>query len=385
MKYLRDAKVVVLGMSILLSVVFAEEPLSKEAERYLDETRTATGDLIENAANGAVTNDKIGGRFDNYMDTVIWNDTFSKKTDKMPQQQLLGVGEKSIVLDTPADKMKKIWDAEEEKLAIRREKERNATKAIPSSYAGGYCTFDTTLSISKSNEYGKLDCLLDFGHGNYRKAEVFASFYPDYKREIVIALPIYVTFENQNKATLSGVILNAGKTSINIAGWVDNKRIQKMLGEGLLGTNDVIYNYVSGYMRALERSRTQSGIEYITSTDPQTGNTTTTPVSTTKTEKPEIKDYVISAGIEIVSSIFSVVGKDYMESTYPLFAVYPQKLYVEGVVSFDNQGLAKRFGTITAEVNKKSKQNNSDWLRKKDTTIQKYDRTYRGGSLGGTN
>ena len=373
---------IMVGCLYVTHFLYAENALAEEGEKYLDKTRKATGDITENVSNGKVTEDKVGGHFDNYMDTVIWNDTYLKKTNRRIQVQTVAIGTADIPLDTPLDKLNAEWKVEEQRLQSQREKESNQTKEISTRFAGGYCTFEEVLLISKFNEYGKMDCLLDFGQGAYRQVEVFASFYPDYKREMVIALPMYMTFRNENRATFSGVVLKSNKTSINLASWVDNKRIRKMFAEGLLVSNDIVYNYVSGYMRALQLSRTRTGVEYITTTDPQTGLSISTPVATTKTAPPEVKDYVISAGVELLSSIFSIVGKDYLDSTEPLFKVYPQKLYVEGIVSFDNVGLAKRFGKISDDSRNKALHNNEAWEKKKENIIQKHERNY--GQQGGT-
>jgi len=345
-----------------------------DGEKYLKDTRHITGDRTESAIKGDITDDRIGGKFDNYMDTVIWNDTKKRKTDKVSQTQLIQSGQGTIPLDSPIDRLNAEWEKEEQRLAQLKLADTN--KTIPSVFTGGYCTLHDTLSISKSNVYGKLDCLLDFGKGQYKKVEVFTSFYPDYKREMVIAIPSYVAFENQNRATFSGIVLKSDKTSVNVAGWVDNKRLQKLLGEGLLATNDTIYRYATGYMRALAESKRNDTVDYVTTTGPN-GFQTLVPIRRTNIEPPEVKDYLITGGIELLSNIFSIKGKDYLYSQKPLFAVYPQKLYIEGVISYDNEGLARRFGQISQSEAKKADTNSKEWTRDRNEIIQKYDRTYK--------
>lgn len=387
MKKLNYGFLLLMMTIITSSLLWSKNDLTIEAEKYLEETRKITGDITKSASKGEVIDDRRGGYFDNYMDTVIWNDTFTKKTNKIGQTQMSSSGQNSIVLDTPVDKIKAEWEAEETRLAILRASERNKTEELPIIFAGGYCTFEDTLALSKSNEYGKLDCMLDFGKGEYRRAEVFASFYPDYKREMVIAIPAYMTFENDNRATFSGIVLKGDKSSMNLAGWSDNKRMQKMIGEGLLATNEVVYNYASGYMRALQQSKVREEVVY-----PQSGNGTAaqgggyypgyypSPTRITNVAPPEARDYVITAGIEILSNIFAIGGKDYLYSTEPLFAVYPQKVYVEGMVSFDSKGLAQRFGQISQNNANRANTNNKDWLGKRDQVINRYNNRNRAGS-----
>lgn len=376
-------------VSLVLSFTSADEALINEAEKYLEKTREITGDITKNTVQGTKVDDRRGSYFDNYMDTVIWNDTFKKMTNNTHQKQITIAGTESIVLDTPVENLQAKWDAEEARLDALHARENNTSKESPIIFAGGYCMIEETLSISKFNEYGKLDCLLDFGEGKYKRAEVFSSFYPDYKREMVIAIPMYMTFEDDSRATFSGIVLKANKTSMNMAGWVDNMRIQKMLGEGLLMTNDIIYNYANGYMNALIQSRRREEIIY-----PNEGNGTYNggyggyqgygyPRTVTNIAPPEAKDYIISAGIQILSNIFAIKGKDYLYSKEPLFGVYPQKVYVEGMVSFDNKGLAQRFGKISQDNAGKAMQNNQSWKTERDQIIQKYGAPKVGASMGG--
>jgi len=392
MKKLQHRIAYVLLGFCLLSFVYAEEGLTKKAEDYLDKTRKITGDITENVSKGTEVDDRRGGYFDNYMDTVIWNDTFKKMTDNKPQVQGMKTGTQTIVLDTPVENLKAQWDAEEARLAALHANDTNKSNEAPIIFAGGYCTLEERLAISKFNEYGKLDCLLDFGEGKYKRAEVFTSFYPDYKREMVIAIPMYMTFEDDSRASFSGIVLKANKTSMNMAGWVDNRRIEKMLGEGLLMTNDIIYNYANAYMSALIQSKTREEVIY--PDEYADGNGTNRynnrypgyypyPRTTTNVAPPEARDYIISAGIQILSNIFAITGKDYMYSKEPLFGVYPQKVYVEGMVSFDRQGLAQRFGVISQTNKDKANKNSAAWKAERNQIIQKYGAPKTGLNMGG--
>jgi len=366
--------------------VYAEKTVNKEVEAYLEKTRKITGDITENAATGKKVEDKRDGYFDNYMDTVIWNDTFKKKTDNIPQTQISVAGTETIILDTPVDKLKAEWSAEEARLAALKAQERNVSKETPIIFAGGYCTLDETLAISKSNLFGKLECMLDFGEGGYKRVEVFTGFYPDYKREMVIAIPAYMTFDNGDRAMFSGIVLKANKTSMNMASWVDNRRMQKMLAEGLLMTNDLVYRYADGYMRALIASKVTEEVVYPPNYD---GNGSGTrnyydnyyypqPTSVRNVNPPEAKDYIISAGITLLTNIFSIVGKDYINSKEPLFAVYPQKVYVEGMVSFDNKGLAQRFGQISQSRQNQTNSNNQQWIGERNNIVNSYGHSKQG-------
>ena len=394
MKKLKRSILQLVLVCFVLSAVHAEKSLTKAAEEYLQKERTIEGDHAENVSKGVKVEDRRGGYFDNYMDTVIWNDTFKKMTDGKAQLQGMTAGTETIVLDTPVENLKAEWDAEEARLAGLRAGENNNSNETPIIFAGGYCTLEETLAISKFNEYGKLDCMLDFGKGEYKRSEVFASFYPDYKREMVIAVPMYMTFEDDSRASFSGIVLKANKTSMNLAGWVDNMRIQKMLGEGLLMTNDIIFNYANGYMNALMQSRKREELIYPNGYGDGNGTNNSiynngylgyypSPRTVTNVAPPEARDYVISAGIQILSNIFAIKGKDYLYSKEPLFGVYPQKVYVEGMVSFDRRGLAQRFGQVSQDNVNKANANTATWKSERNQIIQRYGAPKTGSAMGG--
>jgi len=107
------------------------------------------------------------------------------------------------------------------------------------------------------------------------------------------------------------------------------------------------------------------------------------PRTVTNVAPPEAKDYIISAGIQILSNIFAIKGKDYLYSKEPLFGVYPQKVYVEGMVSFDNKGLAQRFGKVSQDNVGKANQNNQTWKSERNKIIQQYGAPKTSSAMGG--
>jgi len=364
------------GVILLSCVLYGVSNSEVRTDEYIDNIRLLTGDVFSAGKNSTEVDDTTNSKYDTYMDTVIWNDIFRMKTKNVNINQSQPKAEETITLDDPLDRLNKKYIEDSKKAdSLRKNDEINST--IPDIFAGGYCTLHDTLSISKAYEFARLDCLMNIGKNVYRKVEVFASFYPDYKREIVVALPIYATFEDQRRASFSGVVLKEDKTSLNLSSWVDNKRIQKMLGEGLLAVNDIAYNYTNGYLRANADARLQTDITYLPTQNNQNGGNSYIPIRQTRTAPPEIRDYVVGGTIEILTSIASIFGKDYLHSSTPLFAVYPQRVYVEGILSFDNAGLSKRFGFISRDQEKRTDTNNKQWEKQKLDTIKKYDRTYR--------
>lgn len=151
--------------------------------------------------------------------------------------------------------------------------------------------------------------------------------------------------------------------------------------------NDIVYQYASDYMSALMQSRIKEEYVYPPGVD---GNNTN-PYNgyygysrgqrITNVAPPEARDYIITAGMQILTNIFAITGKDYMYAKTPLFAVYPQKVYVEGMVSFDRQGLAQRFGQISQGETSQATGNNAAWKSERDQIINKYGGVKTGSAI----
>lgn len=329
--------------------------------------------------DGSQINDKSGKSDDSYIDSVVYTDITERITLGRRKLILNSRGKKAIELGTPATEaageMAKLLSAEERARAERESSKRE----IPSYYTGGFCSVITPAEISKSSEFTTLECLLDFG-GEMRRADVFAGLYPDHKREILIGVPIYITFESGNRASFDGIILRENKASMNLSDWTDSKRIRKLFAEGMLVANDIAYTYGSRFLNALEQSKVEQKTEYIT-TDDGNGSTRVVPVTSTNIEKPEIEDYIVAAGLEFLTSIFSIGGKSYLYDARPLFRMNAgKKVYIEGVVDFNKNRLGKKFGIIGKDERGTVEKNN----QAEDALIMKKIQSYgvtRGGKI----
>jgi len=324
---------------------------------------------IDAVSEGNTTTDKVGKNIDNYYDSVVWVDISKKQTHGVPLTFTFSNGKNlTIMLDHPVEKINQIFKQKEAELKAKIAKQ-NINKEI-SYFAGGYCSIYRGVSISKSREFLKLNCNMDFGKNQYRPVSIFVALYPDYKREEVYAIPIYAELPSGNRATFNGIVLNESKTSANLADFVDNARLRKLLGESALATNDIAYRYITGYLNAKQESRNKVELHYITTTENNVTNTI--PIQTRTIAPPKVSDYLIGAGVELLAKLFSIKGKDYLYSSQPLFIINPKKVYVEGIMSFDNKGLAKRFGAISKDTEESSSRNNDVWNKNIDNIIKNY-------------
>jgi len=366
-------------LSILVAVgltVFANagQALKTLSDDYYDElNKINKADMNQSKA----VKDTKGGVKDSYYDSVIWTDIYRKTTHNVPLVQEYSNGKNlPTMLATPVDDLNKKYEIEKNKLLAKQAKQKANKDKVLSYFAGGYCIIPQSIQLSKGREFTKLNCSMNFGKGNYRPALIFAALYPDYVKEEVYAIPLYAELPSGNRATLNGIVLNDAKTSANVADWVDNARLRKLIAEGALATNDIAYKYVNGYLEAKQQSRTKTEIHYIQT---QNGNNTvSTPVQTQTVLPPKLSDYLIGAGVELLSKLFAIKGKDYLYSSNPLFIVNPKKVYVEGIFTLDNKGLAKRFGIIQQEQENSALNHNKSWQNELKNIGNSYGATSKG-------
>lgn len=379
-------------LPLLFTLTFGASDIGEKSSTYIDETRVGAGMEQHDSAKGRLKEDEMGQIDDTLMDVVVYNDIVRgeshHKTRPLVQKEARGKTQ-GIALASPASELakdslenEKAYKAEQERLALEKAEK---DKEIPSYFAGGYCTVNTPVKIIRSSEFTILNCMLDFGNGEFRDAQVFAGVYPNYRKETLTMLPIYATFNNQNRVNLSGVVLTADKGSLNVADHVENFKIRELVAEYGLAINDVAYNYATAYMSQLVASQTTTSTDYVTVSDPNNPNNTSpiVPVTTTNTLPPRASDYFTMAGINLLSQIFAIGAKNLLEDNEPLFRIYGGKrVYVEGIVTVDNKGLAQKFGKIAQDEQSNIQKENSDWTAEKRSLYQKYDTSRKSAEQG---
>lgn len=302
---------------------------------------------------------------DNFMDSVIYNDIYKKTSHRKSvvlSQPKAEEMKGTIKIATPksdyikfiTDRAKAIQEKEDKKLR----EEKVIKKEKPKYFVGGYCIATQRTEIIKASTFGSFNCEMNFGNGEYREISVFAGIYPDYQREIAIAIPIYATMPNGQRMEMSGVIMNMNKTSLNIANEVESYKIRRWVAKYGLAINDVAYKYATMWLADVRNSRTKSQTTYIpTNTG---GIVTTTPVQDINTEPPKPSDYWSAMGIELISKLFAIGAENILEDTAPLFTIYQgQRVWVEGVIDTDNSkmfGQLKDIGTNTINSIEKNNQ-----------------------------
>jgi len=338
-------------LSSVLSQVVAEDgentPELKDAIEARKKLNASIGNVLQNEEE-VTSGDGKTKLEDPMYDTVIYNDIYNKRSNR---------NQDHLVIDTPLQSIKKskIYLSHRdtylsEMEAIRKKQfaqyqeklneEKNKVLEKPKYFVGGYCIAMQRTEIVKASSFGSFDCELNFGSGHYREVQIFAGIYPDYQRELAIAIPIYATMPNGERMEMSGIAMNINKTSLNIANEVESYKMRRWVAKYGLAVNDVAYKYASMYLADKRASQTDSQIDYISSED----GTTTVPVQTVTTQAPSASDYFGAFGIELASRLFAIGAENLLEDTSPLFTIYKgQRIWVEGVIDTDN---SKIFGTL---------------------------------------
>ena len=324
--------------------------------------QTAKSENIRGGADGRKYH------IDDLYDTVIYNDNYYQRSHNNPTlfNNVMKAEPNSLVLDKPATRyFAQIEEQSKKQKALedaRLAEEAKKKNTIPKYFVGGYCIAMQRTELIKSSGFTTLDCDLNFGDEyGYRHAQVFASVYPDYKREIAIAIPIYATFDSGARATFNGIILNNTKTSLNIANEVETYKIRQNVVKYGLAMSDVAYQYANAYLTQLQLSRINQEISYIP-TQTSNGGVVTTPVQTTNVEAPKAGEYLALAGIGLLDRLLAIGADNLMADTAPLFTIYKgNRVWIEGVVDFDKNGASNKFGEISKGIKDEVTKNNDTY------------------------
>lgn len=219
-------------------------------------------------------------------------------------------------------------------------------------FVGGYCRVEQDIKIFGSDGFGELRCDLNFGKEGYKKVSVFTKFVPDYKREVLLAFPLYVKIGNV-RATAQGYFMNSNKTSLNVADYIDSARIKTLLSKSLLIANDIAYKQATAYMKALQNAQQTQQVTYYNT------DNNTVPIVTTNYQKPNPRDYWGVGLVELTSALIRLFGEDYLNNLKPLFKVNKNTLlYTEMVIKEDNASVYAKFGEIEKDRIKAVEQDN---------------------------
>lgn len=319
---------------ILTTACFSE---SVKMENYLKNNNSVDNTNIEYADNykDSGTKEQASG-FYNYSETIYSRiKNFRNSTDK----DLL-VDAKSVEVFNV--KQYKDNELNKNKEQISSEKDTSTPSSI---FTQGYCRFKSDIEISRMSEYSYLDC--DFNE--LGKGTLAVLLVPDFFAQAVVAQPLYISItdkfgrETRLKAT-NGAVLNANRTSINLANVMNDHMIEKILASTAYKGGQTATTQAQAYLEAKKEARTKETITYVS-----TGDGTTEAVKTKNTEEPLKNDYITGAVVELISNSIQILGKSVLSSVKYTFKVNKDSVaFADLVITPDTSdiGLAKKTNLI---------------------------------------
>jgi hypothetical protein len=186
----------------------------------------------------------------------------------------------------------------------------------------GYCSTPVELQVQKIASYAYLDCNFD----HLGDATLAVSLVPDFYSMALIGRPLYVSYlsEDGKKKRIvveSGVTLRQDKNSINIADVANDYKIEKLLATGAYRTLDVATQNAKLYMQDVRASKMSEEQTHLNS-----GIGGTTIIETKNYEAPQMSQYIIAAGIEMVSEFSRLLGEAVVQNLPYTFMVYKDSI-----------------------------------------------------------
>ncbi len=319
----------------------SEDELNKqlEAEALLrgEDTSGVYGESKKDSEKTSSSKDND----DKYRDIALYNFITRYDNENDKKTYPITLNNKAVVLADNVgvynQKMKELQDIEDKKKA-EQEKEENQTKTI---YFTGYCFTRNAIEVENIQGYGIVDCSFEDNELNISTSKMMAMFIPITSRNALIAKPIYLLGKDNKKIPIqTGVILTLDRTSLNVANFINDKKMKKLTGDLMSQTGDIALNQSVAYLNQLEESNKREEVVLNSSISG------TTQTKTTNTEAPDATTYLVHSGIQFVSGLFKLGGLLLSEDKYPLFKVYQDSgFYADFVVEINGD----KKGKVTKE------------------------------------
>jgi len=333
-------KIILTGFLILFA--FAQEKIITGNDYYLKIRNQTQKNFSINSGNEGVIKDKKQ-TFDPFLDTTILTDI---ETNNPPHNVAYALNAKYLNNNV------KLY----RKLNFNTKNNLKKPKKIILNVKG-YCRVLHNVKVYFSDEFSQAQCdLVNIKNNIALKAKVFIKFVPDYKREILIAFPVYAEI-NSKRLNAVGYFLNATKTSLNVADRVDGVRIKKLLLKGLLVESDIAYNQAMMYLNDLRASRTQTSVTYITD-----NNGNSTPVQSQTTQKPKARDYINTGIVQSIASLIKLLGENSLYELKPLFYVNQGSIFYTEMI-LENNNVFNKMQDIMKEKENQIQKNNNDYYK----------------------
>ena len=199
-------------------------------------------------------------------------------------------------------------------------------------FTSAYCSVKNEVQIERIAGYAILSCDFDL----YGKGELAVTLTPDFYSLALVATPLHATIKGKKYLIREGAVLNATRTSINVATSVNDYKIEKMVAAGAVALGTTATEQARNYLAQYEASQVeQTAGETIT-----TNGTVITPNSTLNVNKPQASTYLAQAGIEFVSQLATMLGNAFLDNIPYSFKINKNTLlFADLSIDFNQNGV----------------------------------------------
>lgn len=174
----------------------------------------------------------------------------------------------------------------------------------------GYCLIDKDVYLELQPGALRTMCQTNAG-----SIVMFADLVAVPEQNSLLVNPRFIEKNKHQFKVIEAIITNEAQTSYNVATFVNSQKLEtvkyKMIGEA---SNDIKI-VTNQYLKALEESKRQQRVDVITS-----GNNIY-PIQTTNTEKPEVADYAMKAGVEVMASSIKAIADSLAQNRPYIFEI----------------------------------------------------------------
>jgi len=188
----------------------------------------------------------------------------------------------------------------------------------------GFCLIKEDLLIAKQPGSLKLDCETNIGG-----VSMFANLKSVNQLNSLMVDPVWIDYRGGRYKVSRSFVTNEAQTSYNIATYVNDRKIAEAGLSALSVSSDEGKTASNSYLKALEESRKKEELAFV---DVSNGNGTaySQPIQLTNVEKPEVSDYLIGAGINILASTIKTTAELFKRDLPYLYEVVGgTKIYVD--------------------------------------------------------
>lgn len=243
---------------------------------------------------------------------------FLMREESTPKVQASNAGEYAFDVKAARDKEEALEHQRKLEILALENRRRDAIKKQMMGYTRGYCFLDREIFVEKIATYAYFEC-------NFKKpfgtVELTVSVVPEFYAKALIGNPLYVTKDGKRYPVKNGVILTKDKNSINIANFVDDYMTEKVSASlGINGLNAVA-KQAQAYMVQRRASDNIQGV--VTSSSGLNQSVT----GYSRTRKPDPMEYLVLAGIELLSTSAQIIGESYIKSLPYIFKVNKDSIF----------------------------------------------------------